>query len=150
MGTGVADPGPAQAYPSYTGTWRTMNASTFKIPANWKCGKTTGSHDGRYGFGFNSIAQACEVRSGNYVQGALIIRSQRNYNLAARPTVRMGDANRSVDSGVWTCPASSLAPYGLSVCFTATMYKPKTQRVTGAWPNNTTSTVAFGPTGPFG
>ncbi len=122
---------PATARDVGTGTWRTLNPTTFKIPANWRCSATKGN------VGI-SIAQMCIVRSGNYVQPALIIRNSTYRNLSAQPYVSISalEAGAIVKSS-WVCPPSSLAPRGLSVCFGATQYKPKAQSAIGIWPNNT-------------
>lgn len=103
LGFGMVGSGTAQAdTQSYgTGTWNMKNPSTFKIPANWRCGATVRG-------GSTSYGQACIVRSGNYVQGALIIRNRTNSNLAMNARPSMFDVGTSSKWGHWNLSSVEL------------------------------------------
>ncbi len=119
-------PPEAQAATGLTGTWNSLNSSTFSIPSNWKCAGSLTAMDGR------SVAQSCLVRSGNYVQAAVIVRNLTSSNFSTAAGIVLTPRGQYV--GVkWRCPASSLAPRGLSVCLGKTLYRPKAQKVGGDW-----------------
>jgi hypothetical protein len=67
------------------------------------------------------VAQTCTIRSGNYVQGAVIVRNNRPtiYNVGA--VVYTYDDLNGSSLGAWLCPNSGVAAHSWSVCFGATI-----------------------------
>jgi hypothetical protein len=64
------------------------------------------------------IAQVCVVRSafGDTVQGAVIVRNDNSFLVAALAGVTVFNANGGA-KGDWECPSSGVATNSWSVCF---------------------------------
>lgn len=105
---------PTPANASGTGTW-SAKPSSWTLPSNHHCGS---SHTGT-----GTAMQSCVVRSGNYVQAALVL---RNLSSSSRPVgetwVVLWDGRDAMAYDV-SCPSSSMAPNGVSVCYGPTLLR---------------------------
>ncbi|MBT2483374.1 MULTISPECIES: hypothetical protein [unclassified Microbacterium] len=110
---GVFTAQPASAAP--TGNWQPYPGG-FSAPSNWNCGPTSN--------GPAVSAQACLVRSGNYVQAATIVRNRTSSQVI---TSVYQVLSFGATSG--TCEASGIAANSVSVCFTSTINHASTTRV---------------------
>jgi hypothetical protein len=79
------------------------------------------------------VAQVCAIRSnggrGGAVQGAVIVRNNRDVGFSAYADVDVADAASNVQLGVWSCGSSGLAPNSWSVCFGKTFAWPVDSKV---------------------
>lgn len=95
---------------SAAGSWQPYPGG-FSTPSNWHCGPTKD--------GPRLSAQACVVRSGNYVQAATIVRNRSSVEVFTGVYVQQLKSGSTVLNG-GQCRASGVAANSVSVCFTST------------------------------
>lgn len=104
---------PAAASGASSGTWSPQPPS-YAIPASFHCGGTSG-RNGIY-------AQNCLVRSGNYVQSALIVRNNTGKAVGVAASVGAFTVNQAA-LYVADCQSSSMSSTtgAISICFGPTV-----------------------------
>ncbi|MDX8032507.1 hypothetical protein SK803_20025 [Lentzea sp. BCCO 10_0856] len=73
----------------------------------------------------NVVAQVCAIRSpnsGDYVQGAVIVRNNRSSLFSTTASVEVRDRFTLDTLGIWECPSSGVGANSWSVCFGSTTH----------------------------